>query len=113
VWRYRATATVYAPAAEVAAKLPRWVVVEAIDDRRCLAHIGSDNPEMLALWLGALGADFEVSDAPELVESLHIVAHRYLRAVSADHGPGRPLRQVVAMAPAKRAPTARRRLRNR
>jgi len=88
VWRYRATATVYAPAAEVAAKLPRWVVVEAIDDRSCLAHIGSDNPEMLALWLGALGADFEVSDAPDLVESLHILAHRYLRAVSADHGPG-------------------------
>ena len=88
VWRYRATATVYAPAAEVAAKLPRWVVVEPIDDHSCLTHVGSDNPQMLAFWLGALGVDFEINDAPELVESLQTLAHRYLRAVSADRGSG-------------------------
>jgi hypothetical protein len=41
---------------------------------------------MLALWLGALGADFEINDAPEVVESLQTLAHRYLRAVSADRG---------------------------
>ena len=43
---------------------------------------------MLALWLGALGADFEINDAPEVVESLQTLAHRYLSAVSADRGSG-------------------------
>ena len=81
VWRYRTTVRVHATATEIAAKLPRWAAVEPVDDRTCLAHVGSDNPEMLALWLAALDADFEVRDAPELAERMRTVAQRYLRAV--------------------------------
>jgi len=80
-WRYRTTVKVHASAAKVAAKLPRWTAVEPLDDGTCLAHVGSDTPHMLALWLAALDADFEVRDAPELAERLRTVAHRYLRAV--------------------------------
>ena len=36
---------------------------------------------MLALWLAALDADFEITDAPELAERLRTFAQRYLRAV--------------------------------
>ncbi|MET0965185.1 MAG: YafY family protein [Nakamurella sp.] len=80
-WRYRSTVKVHAPAATVAARLPRWVLVEAIDAETCWAHVGSDDPQALALWLGALNADFEVTDSPELAAVLDALAQRYLRAV--------------------------------
>ncbi|MET0866314.1 MAG: YafY family protein [Nakamurella sp.] len=80
-WRYRSTVKVHAPAATVAARLPRWVLVEAIDAETCWAHVGSDDPQALALWLGALDADSEVTDSPELAAVLDALAHRYLRAV--------------------------------
>ena len=80
-WQYRCTVKVYAPAETVAAKLPNWVLVEAIDAETCWAHVGSDNPRTLALWLGALGADFDIGDSPELAAVLAELAHRYLRAV--------------------------------
>ena len=80
-WNYQTTVRVHAPPAEIAARLPRWAVVEPVDERTCLAHVGADNPQVLALWLAALDADFEISDAPELAERLRTVAYRYLRAV--------------------------------
>jgi hypothetical protein len=42
---------------------------------------------MLALYLGFLDADFEVVDAPDLVEALRGVAARYQRAVDASTTP--------------------------
>ncbi len=79
-WRYRAVVTVHAAAAAVAEKLPSWAVVEPIDEHTCRAHVGSDNPRMLALWLGMLDYDFEISDAPELAYSLRALGYRYLVA---------------------------------
>jgi len=80
-WRYRATVTVFAPAAEVSARLPiQMIPVEAIDDESCSVQLGSDNVEMLAVWLGMLGADFRVEDAPELAASLRVIADRYSSA---------------------------------
>jgi hypothetical protein len=38
---------------------------------------------MLAVYLGMLGADFEVVDAPELVDALRQLARRYQRAIDA------------------------------
>ena len=80
-WRYRSTVKVHAPADIVVAKLPRWVLVETIDPETCWAHVGSDNPKALALWLGALDVDFEITDSPELTAVLVELAHRYLQAV--------------------------------
>jgi predicted DNA-binding transcriptional regulator YafY len=79
-WRYRARVTVRAPAALVAARLPPAVVVEAVDERTCVAEVGSDTPQMLAAYLGMLDADFEVGEAPELVEHLRTLADRYRHA---------------------------------
>jgi hypothetical protein len=45
---------------------------------------------MLALYLGMLGADFTVVDAPELVAALRTLAGRYQRAIDASR-PGSKL----------------------
>jgi hypothetical protein len=82
-WLYRAAVRVHAPAAELARRLPRAIVLEPIDDHTCLAQVGADNPAMLALYLGMLGADFEVVDAPELRDHLRELGGRYLRAAGA------------------------------
>jgi hypothetical protein len=38
---------------------------------------GADRIEDFAAWLGFLGADFEVSEPPELVAQLRVLATRY------------------------------------
>jgi predicted DNA-binding transcriptional regulator YafY len=81
MWRYRTRARVHAPAEEVAARLPPAVIVEPVDERTCFVNVGSDTPSMLAVWLGALDADFEVTDCPELADHLRKLADRYARAV--------------------------------
>jgi predicted DNA-binding transcriptional regulator YafY len=82
-WRYRARVTVRAPAEVIAERLPAGVgPVVAVDEHTCTLDTGSDNIELLAVWLGALGADFTVADAPELAEQLRTLADRYRRAVA-------------------------------
>lgn len=80
-WRYRAQVKVRAPAAALASRLPRAITIEAVDERTCLVHVGSDSPQMLAVYLGMLDADFEVREPPELVEQLRTLSARYARAV--------------------------------
>ena len=82
-WRYRARVIVHAPAAHVRNRLPIPVEVDSFGDDRCAFEPGSDHPEMLALYLGMLGADFEVVDSPELADALRELTGRYQRAISA------------------------------
>ncbi len=86
-WRFRARVIVHAPAAHVQARLPIPVAVTPLDDDRCAFEPGSDHPEMLALYLGLLGADFEIVDSPELVETLRQLTGRYQRAIDASQPP--------------------------
>jgi predicted DNA-binding transcriptional regulator YafY len=81
-WRYRAQVRVHAPAAQVAGRLPPAVLVEAVDKRSCIINVGSDTPQMLAVYLGMLEVDFEVDGPPELVEQLGTLADRYRRAIT-------------------------------
>jgi predicted DNA-binding transcriptional regulator YafY len=83
MWRYRARVIVHAPAACVRGRLPVPMEVESLGQDRCAFEPGSDDPEMLAVYLGMLGADFEVVDAPELVDALRQLARRYQRAIDA------------------------------
>ena len=69
-WRYRARVIVHAPAAHVRGRLPIPVEVESLGEDRCAFEPGSDDPEMLALYLGMLDADFTIVDSPELVDAL-------------------------------------------
>jgi predicted DNA-binding transcriptional regulator YafY len=86
-WRFRARVTVHAPATAIADRLPPAVVIQPLDQRSCVVEVGSDTPQMLAVHLGMLEADFEVHDPPELVEQLGALADRYRRAIS---GPSFP-----------------------
>lgn len=79
-WAYRARVTVHAPADVVAGRLPPAVGIEAVDESTCVLDVGADTPHMLALYLGMLDVDFEVSGSPDLVEHLRTIADRYLRS---------------------------------
>jgi predicted DNA-binding transcriptional regulator YafY len=81
-WRFQARVVVRAPAADVAARINAMVgTVEAVDDSSCVLVTGSDSVESLAVWIGMLGFDFEVTSPPELVEHVRTLAARYARAV--------------------------------
>jgi predicted DNA-binding transcriptional regulator YafY len=80
-WRYRASVRLHAPADVVAAKLPFTLgPVQALDENTCLLNAGSDSPHMLAVYLGMLDVDFEITDPPELVAAFRTLADRYQRA---------------------------------
>jgi predicted DNA-binding transcriptional regulator YafY len=85
-WQYRARVIVHAPAAHVRDRLPIPVEVEPLAGDECAFEPGSDHPEMLALYLGLLDADFTVLDSPELVAALGQLAGRFQRAVDASGG---------------------------
>jgi predicted DNA-binding transcriptional regulator YafY len=80
-WRYRARVIVHAPAAYVQGRLPIPVPVQSLSEDRCAFEPGSDHPEMLALYLGMLDADFTIVDSRELVDALRKLATRYQRAI--------------------------------
>jgi predicted DNA-binding transcriptional regulator YafY len=81
-WRYRARVIVHAPAEHVRSKLPIPVDVSPITGQSCVFEPGSDHPEMLALYLGMLDADFTVEDSPELAGALRKLSDRYQRAIA-------------------------------
>ncbi|MFF3442391.1 helix-turn-helix transcriptional regulator [Streptosporangium sp. NPDC002721] len=82
-WRYRAKVTVHAPAEVIADRIgPAAGTVERLDDRTCVLHTGADTIETLAVHLGLLDADLDVTGPPELLTHLRRLAHRYLRATT-------------------------------
>jgi predicted DNA-binding transcriptional regulator YafY len=81
-YRFQARVTVHASAAVIAARIhPAVGTVEAIDDHSCVLATGADRVETVAVYLGLLDADFEVTEPPELVAELRAVSDRYRRAV--------------------------------
>ncbi|MGH3683024.1 MAG: WYL domain-containing protein, partial [Natronosporangium sp.] len=82
-WRYRARVTVRAPADQIAERLPPAVLVEPVDAHTCRVEVGSDTPDLLAAYLGMLGADFTVDTeaSPELAERVRALSARYARSV--------------------------------
>jgi predicted DNA-binding transcriptional regulator YafY len=86
-WRYRALITVHAPAAVVESRLPSHLgPVTPVDERTCEVELGTDDLELMAAWLGALGADFSLSHAPELATHLQRLSERYARAAASAAG---------------------------
>ncbi|WP_165977473.1 helix-turn-helix transcriptional regulator [Nonomuraea diastatica] len=82
-WRYQAQVTVHAPAEVIADRIgPAAGTVERLDERTCVLHTGADTVETLAVHLGLLGADFDVTGPPELLTHLHRLAHRYIRTIT-------------------------------
>ena len=81
-WRYRARVIVHAAADHVRQRIPVRVTIVEHGPERSELVVGSDDPRMLALYLGMLDAEFEVIDAPELKEALHALAARFTRAAA-------------------------------
>ncbi|GAA0371863.1 YafY family protein [Microbispora corallina] len=82
-WRYRAQVTLHAPADVVAERINAAIgTVTPVDDTRCLLDTGADSVEALAVHLGLLGIDFTVTEPPELVELVRVLADRYHRATT-------------------------------
>lgn len=83
-FRVQARVTVHAAAEVVTARIsPAVGIVEAIDDHSCVLATGADSVETVAVYLGLLHLDFDVSEPPELVALLRVLAERYHRAYSA------------------------------
>jgi predicted DNA-binding transcriptional regulator YafY len=82
-WRYRARGTVYASAEVIADRInPAVGSVEAVDEHTCVLDTGADSVTSLAVHLGLLGADFTVTEPPELVELVRTLSERYRRAAA-------------------------------
>lgn len=86
LWNYRTRVTVHAPAETVAARIPTgtWTV-QPLDAQTSLLDAGAHNAELLAVYLGALGLDFDVDpdQAPELARAADTLAQRYAAAAHA------------------------------
>jgi predicted DNA-binding transcriptional regulator YafY len=76
-------ALVYAPAATVRAALGPWGTVEEVDDDRCRLVMTVDSLDWPALALGAVRAEFEVLNPPELLEHIREWSARFSRATGA------------------------------
>ncbi|UAK30533.1 YafY family transcriptional regulator [Nocardia asteroides] len=79
-WAYRARVRMAAPAEVIRARMPAAVEVEPDGPDHCVAHVGSDSPRMLTLYLGLADVEFEVLDSPALAEHLVATAARFRRA---------------------------------
>lgn len=84
-WAFRARVIVHASAAYVQSRMPIPVDIEELGPDRCAFTPGSDDPDTLAMYLGLLGADFEVVDSPELVAGLQALSSRLDRAAGGSH----------------------------
>ncbi|MFI2295129.1 helix-turn-helix transcriptional regulator [Isoptericola sp. NPDC019571] len=81
-WAVHARIVVDAPAEEVLARInPAVGTVEPLPDGRSVLVTGGDSVAVVAVWIGMLGLDFHVTEPPELVEHLRVLAARYARAV--------------------------------
>ena len=72
------------PTAELADRI--WTgmgVLEAIDDASCLLHVGADSPWALSWMITSIDTNFTVTDPPELVEQIEILARRCAAAIRA------------------------------
>jgi predicted DNA-binding transcriptional regulator YafY len=87
-WPYRVSVTAHADAETVHARLPQYVLVEAIDENTCRVELSADAAQTLAVWLGMLGVDFDVENPeahPDLIAQLRRTADSYHRAVDQVH----------------------------
>ncbi|SPF02363.1 helix-turn-helix transcriptional regulator [Streptomyces sp. MA5143a] len=92
-WPVRATVTLHEPVSAVADRVwPGMGVLEPLDDRSCLLHLGADTPRDLAWMITSVDADFSLSaDAPpELTEALRTQAIRCLSASRAPRAASPP-----------------------
>ncbi len=82
-YRYRARVTLNAPIATVAERIsPTVGTLEPIDEHTCRLDAGGNHLEEIAIWIAAIGADFQIHHPPELATIVREIAARFNRAVA-------------------------------
>jgi predicted DNA-binding transcriptional regulator YafY len=81
LYRYQARIRLHVPASAAAERLPPTVGhLQADGEHACILHTGADSPDVLAIYVAILGAEFEILDPPELAEHVLALASRLTRA---------------------------------
>jgi len=81
-WKVHARITVFASAEAVLSRIHAAVgIVEPVDDNTCVLITGAESLEVVAVYIGMLGFDFQVTAPQGLVDHLKVVGERYLRAI--------------------------------
>ncbi|HEY7592538.1 MAG TPA: YafY family protein [Actinophytocola sp.] len=82
-YRYQATIRLHAPAEVAAERVPPAAgLVEAVDERSCLLHVGGPSLAEFPVYVAQIGFEFEVLSPPELVEQVHVLAGLFGRAAA-------------------------------
>jgi predicted DNA-binding transcriptional regulator YafY len=80
---HQAKVMLYASVEIAAERIPPSVgMLEAVDENTCLLHTGASSLDMLSVFLGLVGCEFQVQEPAELVERLGRLAERFNRAIS-------------------------------
>jgi predicted DNA-binding transcriptional regulator YafY len=77
--RYQVAVRVQAPAADVRQVVSRWGTVEPIDDASCMLLMSVDELDWPAMALGAVRADFDILEPPELRDHLRAVGELFMQ----------------------------------
>jgi predicted DNA-binding transcriptional regulator YafY len=79
--RHQARVVVHMPADRLSERVGPWMgTITPIDQTSCTLTTGAERLEDLAVYLGMLGAEFRVTEPPELVAQLRVLAARYAAA---------------------------------
>jgi predicted DNA-binding transcriptional regulator YafY len=84
IWPYHVSVTAHADADTIHTRLPHYALIEPIDENTCRVQLSADTPQVLAVWLGMLGVDFDVDNPeqhPGLIAHLRQTAVRYHRTL--------------------------------
>ena len=80
-YRYQARIRLHLPAQAAAERLPPTVGhLQADGEHACILHTGAESPDVLAIYVAIIGAEFEILDPPDLAEHILALAGRLTRA---------------------------------
>jgi predicted DNA-binding transcriptional regulator YafY len=80
-YRYQARIRLHLPAHAAAERLPPTVGhLQADGEHACILHTGAESPDVLAIYVAIIGAEFEILDPPDLAEHILALAGRLTRA---------------------------------
>ena len=80
-YRHQARIRLHLPAQAAAERLPPTVGhLQADGEHACILHTGAESPDVLAIYVAIIGAEFEILDPPDLAEHLLALAGRLTRA---------------------------------
>jgi predicted DNA-binding transcriptional regulator YafY len=99
-YRYQARILMHAPMHAVAEhSSPTAGQLEAVDERTCLLHTGSNSLDQLALYIAIKGFDFQVLEPPELIHHIRVLTGRLARATPAPTSTEHPAPAADSAAP--------------